>query len=224
MKEKAFYRMLVKETHSLFYKKFPYKIILTGEWPLFSVRSISYIWPTLRKKQQEILNFLRSYPEDDMRFRMESYQVSVFFKDPTLPSELEKKWPGSVKEFYEPKNALATEKMLNNVRLEIRGNLIHGCRYRVKLKDSVWRKDPDSVLSLTRFKDFHDRNQEKFVLTPSLVVALRAGGNYWVSNCYFYVMDSKTLMMTQMYLHNVIKETIKMITHDELNEGKEIND
>ena len=230
--------MKLLTTNRLFYRTYPYKAVLLYDWTTAasllkeadmdkidtgkdyaSGRSTSK-YKANPATTREFRIWLDSYTKKDLRTRVEGYSLTLFFKDRKIVDELENRWPGIVEELYEPANNLALDHMLSAVRTEVRPRLTHGCRYKIYLNGDI-KNIPDSVRKRvdTTFK----KNPENYVVPTSVRRVFEGDARFFWGTTYFYARDSKFLLMIQMLIQPLIKETVTIVTNEELKE-KEANE
>lgn len=211
--------MKIKETKHLFYQKYPYKARLKNlDWINISLDRSRYRFSRSQIKLKDLNTiekleqFLRDR-KDDIKVRSE-IGMSIFFAKKELLKELQSISPDMVEEFYEPKNQDALELMLSAIKVEVREHLIHDCRYKVFLGND-FRGVGEKFVAFVR------NNPDKFNISSMLLNQLESmKKSYWVATPYFYVKDSQTLLLTQMWLGNLVKKTVKIVTYDELAKEK----
>jgi len=214
--------MEFKESNRLFYQKYPYKIVFKQfDWIEAAHRSSQHDHLAVRRTKsgaetklaEKLENFIRANREKiKMRYEL---GLSIFFADRKILDDLVVLLPHAIREFYEPKNEKALEAMMEDVKIEVRPKLTHDCRYKILLSYDFRKINPS-------FLSFYETNQDRFHISDRLLEMFRQKDKYyWADASYFYVKDSKVLLMTQMLLGPIIKKTIKIVTHSELEE-KEI--
>jgi hypothetical protein len=220
-------------TESLFWKRFPYKLVLHLPFA-FLLRNYSnaeieaickkerdkvmmstVIYDAILKYHNEVFD-LRKILENygsEYKFRIENNSLSIFFDDLRLVDDLEKRFKDDIVSLYEPLNE-AVMKNLFEERIIIRDNLIHDCRYKIKLKENALKKLTDSAKkSLVRMLD-----TDRFANTETVVNDIKHRKYIWSQ--YIYAKESKDLLMFQMVGHELIREVIKIVTYDELEKEK----
>lgn len=230
--------MRIRTTDRLFYRSFPYKAVINNEWAFattcFTVRDIPAIkkgelsdWGAANRAAREhpnevigLINLFAKYDKTQMRRRHEGRGVSVFFKDRAILDELvalskrslSPKGSEIVAEFWEPVSDEALEYMKTNRRVEIKKQLTHGCRYKVALQGSISKLSVDGKKN---FLNLVKRNPNEFHITDHLLADFSRQYRHFWGN-YFYVKDGKYLLMAQMILQPVVKEIVKIVTHEEV--------
>lgn len=202
--------MRILRTPKLFYRTFPFKAVL--------------FFPRLTKhlslSSSEFLSlrqFLDEFPAIEKKTRIEGRCVSIFFKDKALLSMLTEKYGSAIEEFYEPEEG-ALDFFLSNQSVEVRKTLIHDCRYRVILK-SLGKK----TKGLDGFVNLVGNHPSEFAIGDKLKDYLTGNRAWYFGAPYFYVKDSKYLMLTHLTLSSSIKEVIKIVTADEIKEKENEN-
>lgn len=217
-------------TSRLFYKKFPYKARLKNDshlkpdWitaaHLLSKDQLTNFTTLVNgSKSIDLKDFFNQYNRNDLRFRLEG-SLTIFFKDKKILEEIEDKFPNIVDEFWEPANEEAKEHMLSEVRVEVKKKLTHDCRYKVYLRGRI---TDISVENCKSFVSLYKRHKDHFVVPRSVRNDFEKPSWGFYSLSYFYVKDSKYLLMAQMMIQPVIKETVKMVTIEELNQKETEN-
>lgn len=231
--------MKTRTTPRLFYKKFPFKARLKPDWAI-SARVMSRDEIIAAKKEKtsrfafgrwhrlaverntDVLalhDFLAQYSKDDIKYRVEG-QLSMFFKDIKVLEDLQAKFPKIVDEFWAPANKEVMEHMLSEVRVEVKETLTHDCRYKVYLRGRINNISDENRKS---FISLYNRHQDQFVVPRGTKNDFERPCYSFYGSPYFYVRDSKFLLMAQMLIQPVIKETVKMITIEELNQKETEN-
>jgi hypothetical protein len=228
--------MKTQITSRLFYKKFPFKVRLKPQWAvtsrIFSKDQIAEIvtqkkshtrygkWVLSNPKEvYELSEFFSQYSKDEIQFRIE-VQLSVFFKDMNILNDLLVKFPKIVETLWKPANDQALDHMMDKVRVEIKPKLTHDCRYKIFLKGKMGNISNENRLSFIRL---YKRNSDEFVLPKSTQNDFERPHNVLWGSPYFYVKDSKYLLMAQMLIQPLIKETVKMVTLEELSEKENVD-
>lgn len=226
-----------RTTQRLFYKKFPFKARLEPKWTVsahtlsasqISVANsdregslgigFSYRFPAKEVgKALALQQFFEQYNKEEIRFRVEG-KLTIFFKDLEILKKLEAQFPQIVDEFWEPANEVALEHMLSEVRVEVKKKLTHDCRYKVYLRG---RMSNISAENRKSFVNLYKRHKGQFVIPCNVQNDFEKPSWGFYTLSYFYVKDSKYLLMAQMILQPVIKEIVKIVTIEELNQ-KEI--
>lgn len=224
--------MRIRTTDRLFYRSFPYKAVINNEWAFaatcFTVKDIPEIrkgissdWGAANRAAREhpnevigLIKLFAKYDKTELRRRHEGRGVSVFFKDRAILDELSalSKRSEIVAEFWEPASDEALEYMKTNRRVEVKKQLTHGCRYKVALQGSVSKLSPDGKKN---FVNLVKRNPDEFHITDHLLDDFKREYRHFWGN-YFYVRDGKYLLMAQMILQPVVKEIVKIVTHEEV--------
>lgn len=222
--------MKIRTTDRLFYRSFPYKAVLNSEWafastyfgikdiPLIKLGDLSDYGRANRaakrypKEVIELVKYFSKFDKTTMRKRQECYNLSLFFKDRSIVDDIEKIAPGAIVELWEPASDEALEYMKINRRVVVRKSLTHGCRYKVALQGSVNKISKDGKKN---FVNLVKRNPNEFHITDHLLNDFKNDYRHFWGN-YFYVRDGKFLLMAQMILQPVVKEVVKIVTHDEV--------
>lgn len=231
--------MIQPKTHTttkLFYRSFPYKALINYEWanvvgrfterdiPIilsrkFPDRSGRYESPLVRKYPKEVvafIKFLKKYDKTQLRTRSEGYSLSLFFKDRSLYEELENisKNHRIVDEFWEPASPESLDFMQTNRRVEVKNALTHGCRYKVVINGNWSNISNDGR---NNFINLVDRHPTQFHISNAVKSTINRG---WYSyGGTIYVKDSKFLLIVQMSIQSLIKEVVKIVTLEEVNNG-----
>lgn len=231
--------MKIRTTPRLFYKKFPYKARLNPEWAICArVLSTEEILRIPKSKHSRfgfgrayrlaaehnknvlaLRNFFDQYSKDDIKYRVEG-RLTMFFKDMKILEDLQARFPKIVDEFWQPANDDAMEHMLSEVRVEVKETLTHGCRYKVFLRGRMANISDENRKSFVRL---YSRNENEFVVPRGTKNDFERPSWGFYGSPYFYVKDSKYLLMAQMLIQPLIKETVKMVTIEELNQKETEN-
>ena len=231
--------MRIRTTDKLFYRSFPYKAVIDNEWGFaanyFDEKDIPKIkkgdlsdWGAAnraaRQYPKEVISLIQvfsKYDKTQLRRRSEGRGLSLFFKDKNILNELHcvsKKNP-IVAEFWEPVSEEALMFMETNRRVEVKKQLTHGCRYKVALQGSISKLSPDGKKN---FVNLVKRNIDEFHISEDLLNSFKREYRHFWGN-YFYVKDGKFLLMAQMILQPIIKEVVKIVTHEEVNQEEITN-
>mgnify|MGYP003339610165 CR=1 FL=1 len=105
--------------------------------------------------------------------------------------------------------------MENNTRTVVKKNLTHGCRYKVVLTGSLQKINSDVRKNFVKLVK---RNKDEFHISDDALESFKREHRYFWGN-YFYVKDGKYLLMAQMMLQPIIKEVVKIVTYDEVENG-----
>lgn len=231
--------MKIRKTPKLYYRSFPYKAKLKdASWIAAAFRySMNDIKGILRSSSEwgygklghsvihetnkvlTLFNYLAKFKDDELRSRHE-YTVSIFFKDRKIVDELNQLFPNEgplVDILWEPNDTEVLDCLLTNQRIEVKKDLTHGCRYKVFL-GNLNKSTQDTK---EKFYNLTKNNPSQFHLTDSLTRSLTQHKHYqyyWGSG-YFYVKDSKFLLLTQMLLNPCIREVVKIVTYEEINQN-----
>ena len=229
--------MKIKTSDRLFYRSFPYKAVLNNEWAFaathFHLNDIIRIKKgdlsdygrvnraALRYPTEicELIKFFENFDRTTMRKRQECYSISLFFKDPSVVDDLERLAPGAITEFWKPASNEALAFMENNTRTVVKKELTHGCRYKVILQGDVNKIGPEVRKN---FVKLIKRNRDNFHISEHSLDSFNHKYRHFWGN-YFYVKDSKHLLMAQMMMQPIIKEVVKIVTYDEVNQGEHTN-
>lgn len=225
--------MRLKTTNCLFYKKFPYKIVIYGDWTpagqylteeildqiLSGKKSFGYLEKIAKrnpKESRKIIQFVKSLDKEESKVRVEGRSMSIFLKDKALLEKIKKEFKDDIQAIYEPKDTSVLELLTSDKKIEIRKKLTHGCRYKVTLRSF----DETTVSVRESFLNFAEKNPDQFCLTNLTKITLhRAKFSGW-STCYFYVKDEKFLLMAQMMIQPIIKCVYEIVTESEVEKGK----
>ena len=229
--------MKIKTSDRLFYRTFPYKAVLNNEWAVaatqFSIKDI----PRIKKgdisdygrtnraarahptETCELIRFFDKFEKSDMRMRNECYNLSLFFKDRSIVDDLEKIAPGSITELWEPPSDEALAFMENNTRTVVKKTLTHGCRYKIVLQGDINKVGPEVRKNFIKLVK---RNRDNFHISEHSLDSFSYKHRYFWGN-YFFVKDSKHLLMAQMMIQPIIKEVVKIVTNDEVIQGEHTN-
>lgn len=231
--------MRIRTTDRLFYRSFPYKAVINNEWAFaatcFTIKDIPEIkkgissdWGAANRAARiypnEVIGLIKvfaKYDKTQLRRRHEGRGVSVFFKDRAILDELVALSKSSeiVAEFWEPVSDEALDYMKTNRRVEVKKQLTHGCRYKVALQGPISKISADGKKN---FLNLVKRNPDEFHITDHLLEDFgRQYRHFWGN--YFYVKDGKYLLMAQMILQPVVKEIVKIVTYDEVQQEEIIN-
>ena len=230
--------MRIRTTDRLFYRSFPYKAIINGEWGFAANYLTSKDIPAIKKRDlndwgasnraamshpKEVIGLIQLIDKLDktqLRKRCEGRTLSLFFKDRSILDELNKiSKEEVVVEFWEPVSDEALLYMESNRRVEVKKQLTHGCRYKIALQGSISKLSPDGKKN---FVNLVKRNIDEFHISEDLLNSFRREYRHFWGN-YFYVKDSKFLLMAQMILQPIIKEVVKIVTYDEVNQEEITN-
>jgi hypothetical protein len=231
--------MRIRTTDKLFYRSFPYKAVIQNEWGYaanyFNVKDIPKIkkgdltdWGAANRAAREypnevigLIQLLGKYDKTQLRRRTEGRGLSLFFKDRAILDNLKKisKKNSVVAEFWEPVSEEALMFMKTNRRVEVKKHLTHGCRYKVALQGSISKLSPDGKKN---FVNLVKRNLDEFHISEDMLDSFKREYRHFWGN-YFYVRDSKFLLMAQMILQPIIKEVVKIVTHDEIQQEEITN-
>ena len=231
--------MKTRTTQRLFYKKYPFKAKLKPEWAIAArVLSMDEITRALKDKRGRwgfgkayrlaaehnknvvaLKQFFEQYSKDDIKFRVEG-SISIFFKDIKILDDLVAKFPKIVDEFWAPASKDIMEHMLSEVRVEVKETLTHGCRYKVFLSGRLAKISDENRQSFVRL---YNRHENEFVVPRGTKNDFERPAYTFYGSPYFYVKDSKYLLMAQMLIQPVIKETVKIVTIEELNQKETEN-
>ena len=231
--------MKTRTTQRLFYKKYPFKARLNPEWAVaarvlsmeeilsakhhnrsrFGLGRVYRMAVEHPKNVLALKDFFRQYTNDDIRFRVEG-RLTMFFKDIKILEDLQTQFPKIVDEFWAPANKDVMEHMLSEVRVEVKETLTHGCRYKVYLRGRMANISDENRKSFVRL---YSRNENEFVVPRGTKHDFERPSWGFYGSPYFYVKDSKYLLMAQMLIQPLIKETVKMVTIEELNQKETEN-
>lgn len=225
-------------TSSLFWKKFPYKAVIHAPWagtvrytnhnaldmvertqgknkPKF-FNDIVYKYP---KELRRALQFIEQYPKEDLRFRCENSTLSLFFVDRNILNDIKATFDPHVVELHEPANDEVLN-MLLSYKTIIKPNLIHGCRYKVMLRDNMQFLTDASKKNLLRLLK---NNQDRYANVKEFIKDIDANRKY-IWQTYVYAKESKDLLMLQMIAQPIIREVIKIVTYAEIEEESTANE
>ena len=226
--------MITVKTSSLFWKKFPYKAVIEANWAGFvrytshnaldkinlggvHVKEKMFFSDTILQYPKELrkaLCFIDRYSKDDLRFRCEGRYLSFFFMDRNVLADIQKEFGNNVAEFHEPASDEALDKMLNH-KIIIKDHLIHGCRYKVMLRDRMSLLTEASKANLLRLLK---ANPDRYANIDKLINDIE-GNRKYIWQTYIYAKESKDLLMLQMIAQPIIREVIKIVTHAEIQEA-----
>lgn len=226
--------MYRRQTESLYWKRFPYKVVLNlpfayylrnyndeeidkivkSDKPEKFMNNMTY--NSIKKNHRELLDLrgiLNKFDEQDYRFRTEGSSISVFFKDMSLFDAVNSRFGKDIIALYEPLNADVLQTILEN-RVIVKRNLTHDCRYKIRLREDGLKNLTDSSKkSLVRML-----STDRFANTNRLIDDIQNRKYIWTQ--FIYAKESKDLLMFQMVGHDMIGEVIKMVTYDELEKEK----
>jgi hypothetical protein len=225
--------MITVKTSSLFWKKFPYKVVVEANWA-GSVRYANYealdkidagiskkdsnfyndILLTYPRELRRALEFIDRYDKDDLRFRCEGRYLSLFFKDRNILGAIQTEFGNNVAEFHTPASDEVLDRMLNH-KIIVKDHLIHGCRYKVMLRDRMELLTDASKSNLARLLK---NNTDRYANVDKLITDLEHRRKY-IWQTYIYARESKDLLMLQMIAQPVVREVIKIVTHAEVQEA-----
>lgn len=198
--------------HKLYYRTFPFKIVIRGSWVTPTVLS------TLKDKDLVckhgwLSNFVRS--REDIRIRREGNSMSLFFKDPEIFDIVYRQLDGfkhTSLESFKPDDQTVNV-LLSNSRIEVADKLPNDCRFRVVLRHLNKKDNFDSFISILK------RNEDKIFVPQSLRRYMENNAQYWYGNIpYFHVKEEKLLTLIQLSMANKIKEVVSIITTEEAKE------
>jgi hypothetical protein len=228
--------MKIQKTKKLYYRSFPYKATFRkidwiiaglrfkpsdirkikkgqiGDWGM--INRAAHLYPD---KVCALIEYFEKFNREDIRIRYE-WTASIFFKDRKIIDEINalNLDSGSIIEtLWEPADEASLEFLLSNERVEIKKDLTHGCRYTVFLKNFD-KFLPDARL---KFYNLAKTHPENIILTDSMKKGLKRPSPYYWGVQYFYVKDSKFLLMVQMILQPFIREVVKTMTYNEIEEN-----
>lgn len=227
--------MKIKKTHKLYYRSFPYKAKLKNDdWIAAAFKMKPYEvarilmdpdkqWGKYNKAVARnpnqvvtLMKYISQFNKEQLRFRWE-FSVSIFFKDRKVIDELNNLCPDMgpiVDIFWEPDNEEVMDCLLTNQRIEVKKELTHGCRYKVYI-GNLSKTTPDVK---DKLYNLVKKNSGHFEVPESMIKSFTVHRNskyYWGTG-YFYVKDSKFLLLAQMILNQHIKEVVKTVTYDEV--------
>ena len=222
------------KTSSLFWKKFPYKVIVQAPWAGY-IRYTSHgaldkaeasggqvsdrmlfhdtimAYPTELRKA---LRFIEKYDKNELRFRCEHKSLSLFFMDRSTLANIQNEFSNDIVEFHEPASDEELDSLLNH-KIIIKDRLIHDCRYKVMLKDRMSLLTDASKINLVRLLK---NNRERYANIDKLIRDME-GNHKYIWQTYIYAKESKDLLMLQMIAQPIIREVIKIVTHAEIQEA-----
>ena len=226
--------MITVKTSSLFWKKFPYKVIVQAPWAGY-IRYTSHAaldkaeasggqvsdrmlfhdtimaYPTELRKA---LRFIEKYDKNELRFRCEHKSLSLFFMDRSTLANIQNEFSNDIVEFHEPASDEELDSLLNH-KIIIKDRLIHDCRYKVMLKDRMSLLTDASKINLVRLLK---NNRERYANIDKLIRDME-GNHKYIWQTYIYAQESKDLLMLQMIAQPRIREVIKIVTHAEIQEA-----
>jgi hypothetical protein len=217
----------------LYYKKYPYKIVIKSEWASdIKYRSLDYFTKMKDKSDKDKIFLFRETRVDDIKIqyhliekvyellklpkiktRTEYSTLTFFVEDKNTFDKIKSELSPIVHHVFIPYNDLVLQELLNKNSIEIKAYLTHDCRYKIVLK-STRAEIKEEVRK--NFLNLIERNRDKFVISYNAKYALENNKLYYLDNSLVYVRDSKFLMMAQMMIQPIIKEVVSMFTYDEI--------
>ncbi len=225
--------MKIKTSDRLFYRSFPYKAVFNTDWAVAATYFTKRDIPRIKagdisdygranraakhhpNKVIELIKFFDKFEKGEMRKRHENYSLSLFFKDRSVVDTLELLAPGAITELWEPPSDEALAFMENNTRTVVKKTLTHGCRYKVVLQGDINKVGPEVRKNFVKLVK---RNRDNFHISEHSLDSLNYKHRHFWGN-YFFVKDSKHLLMAQMMIQPIIKEVVKIVTYDEVANG-----
>jgi hypothetical protein len=150
--------------------------------------------------------------------RAEGSSLSVFFKERDIFDRINDLYGEHIVEFYEPADDIVLKKMLEYDRLLVRDSLIHGCRYKIMLREGKTNLSVKLRENIVRLIS----DESRFFNTKTLINDFKNHKTY-VWSTYIYAKESKDLLMFQMLAQPIIRETVKIVTTEELRQEEKQN-
>jgi hypothetical protein len=231
--------LVYHKTENLFYRKYPYKLVLNAPWMICS--------KLLNRKEIENLGKLKMPPKtnniqerawfnkekiekvltlleysDDIRTRYEGKSLSIFFTDKSLFDRALQLMPSeTLYDFYEPVNDKVLEYLLEKRNVVVKKELTHDCRYKINLTN------PKTALNLTNKINIYnmiERNPDKFHHITSSFKTYLTTDKRWHYQKYMYVKDDQYLVMFKLIADSLIGEILRIVTEDELNQKENVDE
>lgn len=188
------------KTLRLFYNKYPYKISL----------SLPRNRDLIDRSHLKFLDIKEKYPQ--VKMRREWHTVSLFSLDSETHNLIKQEFDKEIIELYEP-DETQLQYLTSNTRTEIRKKLTHGCRYRIKLGKLDRNMNFDNFLKLV------DKHPEEFVIPGCLNDFFQKNHRFFYGTPYFFIKSEKFLTMAQLVYPGPIKETVTIMTPEEVEEN-----
>lgn len=219
----------------LFYRKYPFKIVISNRWISDTkYRTIDYFTNLKGNKNsyfqgntlKEIIDNIESIKKlykiienTNVKKRYEYNSLSLFIDNEKFFNEICADLGPVINSISIPPSNKILQELLDKNRIEIKKNLTYDCRYKVILRNSGKDLRPEVK---ENFLNLVKRHKDRFVIPYNANYFFQKNvGYFYLSNSFFYVKDSKMLMMTQMILQPVIKEVISIFTYEEI-ENKDL--
>jgi hypothetical protein len=221
------------KTTRLFWKRFPYKAVIWAEWA-GCIRSLAHedldkidpektyhpyrLFSKHETKVRKMFDLLAQYDQKEIKIRSEHNSLSIYFTDYGFFDILRADFEKEIQEFVEPEDETVLNYLLNNRKIEVKPSLLYDCRYKVL----VAYDKKSTVESRKNFINLAKAHPDKIHITDRTAHLIEKE-RMWYSQPYFYVKDSKYLMLTQMMLQHNIKSIIEIVTPDEIKEKETVN-
>lgn len=190
-------------TLRLFYNKYPYKISISLPRDRNLYENETYIKVSKLKEE---------YPQ--IKMRREWHTVSVFSFDSETHNSIKENFIKNIIEVHEP-DETQLKYLTSNNRIEIRNKLTHGCRYRIKLGKL------DKNMNFDRFLKLVEKHPDEFVIPGYLNEFFLKNHRYFYGTPYFFIKSEKFLTMAQLVYPGPIKETVTIMTPEEIEESNQ---
>ena len=206
-------------TNSLFYGKYPYKVVcrVPGAWRWrnkFSNR-LWYSYSSDRDDEKNGEAFYKVsekyFNDDEIKTRIEHNLTSFYFKNVLLVDEMKTGLVPWITEIHQPSNIIDQDFLLNNPKKVL-------CdRYpKKRYKYCVHLKNPMSDAKKQAFYDWICKNNTGKVSIPDSTILFLRRQRYYGEH-YIRIEDEKTLLLVNMFLAEYINKTVEYVLRDSIN-------
>lgn len=214
------------KTNKLFYRKFPYKIVLSCQGAHLikfhdsnEILQKSPSWAKSRgiKDISEFYNFTQIIQtilkDSDIKCRFERNTLSIFFNDISFYNDTHESLSLWIREFHAPSSMEELNFLTNNSSKKIICNRLPYDKYQFKvtIKSSM---DPNLRQS---FKRWADKYGEKFKFANHTLEWIKTGSKGYGWNPMVHVSDSSVLSLVLLFLSSNIGKVHEFVPRSSIN-------
>lgn len=206
-------------TKSLFYGKYPFKIVcrVTGAWRWRNEWTRKY-WYSVNSNIDDEKNGVAFYKvaekylqDKSIKSRTEHTCVSFYISNESLVEKIKTELNSWVREIHQPASNLDQEFLLNNPK-----KVVCDQYPRKRFKYCVFLKTRIPAAKKESFYNFYKNNNHgKIYIPDSTVLFLKNIKHY--GQFFIRVEDSATLLLVQLFLAEDTDKTVEYVLRDSIN-------
>lgn len=206
-------------TNSLFYGKYPYKVIcrVQGAWR-WRIKFTRGYWYTYNSSDEDEKNGQAFYKTSEKYFndpkiktRIEHSLTSFYFNDENFIEPMKKELSPWIREIHQPATLIDKDYLLNNPK-----KVVCDQYPKKRFKYMIFLKTRIPAVKKESFYNWVMKNNYDKISMPDSTIRFFQNKK-WYGEFYIRVEDQATLLLVQLFLAEDIAKTVEYVLRDSIN-------